>query len=410
MRKTGYTLIDLLENDDFISFVHHSTKESHAYWNNLIKRGKIDRNDYELALCYIREMSVSKDLLTENEIKDMWLNIKIGNKKHIYNKRRRVYLLSSSIAASIFIAGILLFQQLVKTGNLSIGTANKMEIENVPKPDSTGDDILVLLSDNNQIAVKGNHTEIKYNDKGEAEINSQKTEMPKGKKTIDMSATYNQVIVPKGKFSSLILSDGTKLWLNAASRVVYPPVFEKTKRKIFIEGEAYMEVTTDEKRPFIVKTKQMEVKVLGTSFNINVCEEDESQTVVLVSGSVTIKTNNEEKPVETELYPNQLFNLRGDKIEVQNVNAKDYISWKEGYYIFKSETLSHILNRLSNYYGVAIDFDDIIGNMHYSGKIDLKEDIDRVLGGLSYTAPIDYQKKNDIYYLSFINKPLSPME
>lgn len=405
MRKTAtYTLEDLLENDDFISYAHHPTKESHNHWLGLIRKGKVNQHDYELALDYIKKLSESNDSLAEDEVRDIWLNVRIENKKYTYTRHRRLYLLISAIAAAILTAGFFLSRQLIKTEEPTIMIAeSSLKIEDVSKPDLKGDDIQVILSGNNSIAVKDNHSEIKHNDKGEAEINSQKIEEMTDRATTEEPATYNQVIIPKGKFSSLILSDGTKLWLNAASRVVYPPVFEKTNREIYIEGEAYMEVSPDKDRPFTVKTKQLDINVLGTSFNISAYEEETSQTIVLISGSVTVKTKNEQKSVETILSPNQLFLLTGEKTQIRNVNVKNYISWKEGYYIYKSETLAHILNRLSNYYGITIEFDDVVGNMRYSGKMDMKEDIESVLGGLCYTAPIEYQQKNDIYYLSLMN-------
>lgn len=405
MRKTAtYTLEDLLENEDFISYAHHPTKESRNHWLSLIRKGKVNQHDYELALDYIKKLSESNESLAEDEVRDMWLNVRIENKKHTYNRYRRLYLLVSTIAAVILIAGFFLSRQLIKTEEPTVMIAEScLKIEDVSKPDLTGDDIQVILSGNNSIAVKDNHSEIKHNDKGEAEINSQKIEEMTDQTTTEKPATYNQVIIPKGKFSSLILSDGTKIWLNAASRVVYPPVFEKTKREIYIEGEAYMEVSPDKDRPFTVKTKQLDINVLGTSFNISAYEEETSQTIVLISGSVTVKTKSEQQSVETILSPNQLFLLTGEKTQIRNVNVKNYISWKEGYYIYKSETLAHILNRLSNYYGITIEFDDMIGNMRYSGKMDMKEDIESVLGGLCYTAPIEYQQKNDIYYLSLMN-------
>lgn len=395
-----YTFVDLLENEAFISFVHYPTKESRNYWYALIKNGTISRNDYELAQYYIKQLSESDEHLEDEELKDMWINIRIKNKNHLRKKQQKQYLLSSSLAitASLLIVGFILFRNLTATDRPDTVVENRTNIENVSRPDVTSDDIQVILSDNNRITVKDNNTEIKYNDKGEAEVNSQKIE-ESIKQTTANQIAYNQVIIPKGKFSSLTLSDGSKLWLNAASRVVYPPVFERKKREIFIEGEAYIEVTPDENRPFIVKTKQMDVRVLGTSFNISAYEEEKTQTIVLVSGSVTVEAKNK----ETKLSPNQLFSLAGENSQVQNIDVRDYISWKEGYYIFKSETLSHILKRLSNYYGVAIEFDHMVGNMYYSGKMDLKEDIERVLGGLCYTAPIEYQQENDVYYLSFIN-------
>lgn len=413
MRKdTPYTFTDLLEDDDFISFVNHPSKEGYAYWNNLIRRGKVDRDDYKLATHYIKKLAEANPIFTEDDIKDMWLNIKIENKKKDRNKHKRFYLFLTHIAiAGIFIIGAFLFLQYQKTENTPVTIAeNNIGIENVAKPELTGNDIQIVLSNNDRITVAENHSEIKYNEQGEAEINSQAIEKSTQQENTEKKNTFNQVIIPKGKFSSLILSDGTKLWLNAASRVVYPPVFDQEKREIYIEGEAYIDVVPNKNQPFIVKTKQMEVNVLGTSFNISAYEDEKAQSVVLVSGAVTIKTENDQQVTETQLSPNQLFTLTENETKVQTVNTKNYISWKEGYYIYKSEKLSHILNRLSNYYGIDIEYDDRIAGMRYSGKMDLKEDIERVLRGLSHTAPISYWKENNIHHLSFNDKKELPME
>ncbi len=84
----------------------------------------------------------------------------------------------------------------------------------------------------------------------------------------DEEHSFNQLIVPNGKRSTLALEDGTKMWINAGSRVIYPNKFKKNKREIYVDGEVYMEVARDEERPFVVKTNMLDVQVLGTSFNV----------------------------------------------------------------------------------------------------------------------------------------------
>jgi ferric-dicitrate binding protein FerR (iron transport regulator) len=213
---------------------------------------------------------------------------------------------------------------------------------------------------------------------------------------------YNQVIVPQGRHTSLTLSDGSKLWLNAASRVVYPPVFDGKQREIYLEGEAYLEVTPDANSPFTVKTKQMEIKVLGTSFNVSAYDDEASQTVVLVTGSVSVRTGEQADRI-TEMTPNQLFRVSGTETQLHSVKVENYISWKDGIYLYRDEKLSLILKRLSHYYGVTIHYAPEVGEMRFTGKLDLKSDAERVLNGLSNTAPVRCRKENNETFNLYTN-------
>jgi ferric-dicitrate binding protein FerR (iron transport regulator) len=318
--------------------------------------------------------------------------------KTVHQKKnsRRIYLLIAASAACVLaLVGIFLFQHSVEEPPVLIAQ-NELKIENIARPDTMGDDIQIIFSEENKITLKEKRAEIKYNDKGEAEVNS--NVVTQAIDTTEQQETYNQIIVPKGKHTSLTLSDGTKLWLNAFSRIVYPPVFHKEKREIYIEGEVYLEVTPDKERPFIVKTNQMEVRVLGTSFNVSAYEDETSQAVVLVSGSVFVKTK-AHADKETELVPDQLFKLTGTETQLLTVKAANYISWKDGIYIHKDENLALILNRLAHYYGITVQFSPEVGAMKFSGKLDLKDNPERVLSGLSNTAPLQCRKQDDVTFL-----------
>lgn len=394
-----YTLDELLEDNRFIAFSHHPSEEDEQYWMELIEQGKLKQEDFELGCYYIRTLINSNDSLTHTELSDMLDNILIENKKAKKPKNRSFYMVAA-IAASIALLTGMYYFFTIPEEEIDTLAGNTFDISRLEKPDYNHTDIQVVLSENKTVSIKENNTAISYNDKGEATINSQ---------TIDQSVdspdsnAYNQVIVPKGKHSSLLLSDGSKLYLNAASRVIYPPVFDKDKREIYLEGEAYLEVEHDGKRPFIVQTNQMRVKVLGTSFNISAYEDEVSQTVVLVNGSVSVQTNQAEAN-ETLLKPNELLSLTGNQMVIRTVDTGKYVSWRHGFYQYDRERLALIFKKISDYYGIIIEFEPEVGEMRYAGKLDLKEDVERVLNGLTFTAPIQYEKKNGIYYLR-LNQP-----
>lgn len=392
-----YTMEELLQDDYFISSVNHPTPESSAFWNSLLQEGKIKVKDYELASFFIQYVQTSKKSLLPGETTDMWAKIEAGNKKRLQRKIHRLYIGCAVAACLVILISLSFFSQLDTTRNKAIAS---VQIENTAHPISNSNDIQIIFSDKKQIALQDTHTEVKYNDKGDVNVNSKTIEQGNSQSNDNAVTPYNQLIVPKGKHSTLTLSDGSKLWINASTRVVYPATFSEKQREIYIEGEVYLEVAHDTQRPFIVKTSNMAVKVLGTSFNVTAYKEETTQTVVLVSGAVNIKAKDEK---EVLIEPNQLFSYSEAGNKIQTVNAQNYIAWKDGMYIFESEDLSVILNRLSRYYGKSIQYDTSIAKLKCSGKLDLKDDVKKVLTGLTQTAPICYQQQNDTYYVCSTN-------
>lgn len=213
------------------------------------------------------------------------------------------------------------------------------------------------------------------------------------------SAVYNELIVPYGKRTLLTLSDGSTIWVNAGSRLIYPFAFENDKREIYIEGEAYLEVTPDKKRPFTVKTKEMEVRVLGTKFNVSAYENEAEQRVVLVEGSVEAGRADRKKNVV--LKPDQLYTLSGGNESVSEVDVTAYISWVHGLYVFESEPLPAILSRLTRYYGINIGYEPSLGQTTCSGKLDLKDDLQELLRGLADAIPAGYRQLADGSYFFY---------
>ena len=214
--------------------------------------------------------------------------------------------------------------------------------------------------------------------------------------------------MPKGKHSTLLLSDGTKLWVNAGAHVIFPVSFKGDKREIYVDGEVFLDVTRNEGNPFVVKTDRMAVEVLGTSFNVKSYAHEEADDVVLVTGSVHVRTETGRK---AELIPNQRFRCTsaGD-MDIQTVDVYDYISWKDGLLQYKKERLSVILQRLSDYYGKPIQWEPELERLTCSGKLDLKDDMEKVLSGLTRMIPVKFVKQDDCYYFSVTPLNSKPME
>jgi hypothetical protein len=399
-----YTVADLLEDERFISSVNHPSPENEAFWAALREEGRVTDEDYELARYCIRSFHISGKTLTSEEAADLWANIRMetARRKVAGHKHVLLHWILPAAACALAAVGWFVFQPSTADRALLATEIPPSKIEDVARPDSVGRDIRIIFSSEESMTLKEKTAEIRYNEKGEAEVNSHIVSQSVKPAAETSRAVYNQVVIPPGKHTSLTLSDGTRLWLNASSRVVYPPVFDGEKREIYLEGEAYLEVAHDAARPFTVKTSRMEILALGTAFNVSAYDGETAQTVVLVSGAVSVKTGKETGLV-TEMAPNQLFRVAGPETQLRNVTVENYISWKDGLYIYKDEALSLILKRLAHYYGTTIHFSPEAGALRFTGKLDLKNDVERVLNGLSNTAPVRCRKENNEAFYLYIN-------
>lgn len=200
--------------------------------------------------------------------------------------------------------------------------------------------------------------------------------------------------VPKGGEYKIVLADGTKVWLNAETNLRYPSAFDEQQRLVYLEGEAYFEVTKDSIRPFIVKTDKMDIEVLGTAFNVSAYPEEETYKTTLIEGKVNI---NEHSGNQQVLHPGQQFNLSIHKLEskVLQVDTKLATDWKDGKYIFQNENLEDILKQLSKWYNLEYEFsNDTLRKMKYSGSAYKNEPIKKLLDAISLIRPIEFKIKN----------------
>ncbi len=154
----------------------------------------------------------------------------------------------------------------------------------------------------------------------------------------------------------------------------------------------------DPGRPFTIRARDMEVQILGTQINIQAYQDDNQQTVVLVTGAVSVKKKGGEKA--QRLIPNQMITITEKDINVRTVNVLNYTSWKDGYYQFKNEKLQTVLDRLSKYYGVTIECDPKAAGLHCSGGLFYQDDILQILDGVCLSAPVRYEMKEDKYIFS----------
>jgi ferric-dicitrate binding protein FerR (iron transport regulator) len=198
------------------------------------------------------------------------------------------------------------------------------------------------------------------------------------------------------------LSDSTVVWLNAGSRLIFPSKFSGPQREVLLFGEAFFDVTRIEKIPFVVKTSSIEVKVLGTEFNVSAYPEDNTVQTVLKEGSVSIRRNNSGIfESDIVLKPNQmaLFNKNTQNSKVYNVDAAYYTIWVKGLLSFDDQDFSRIIKKIERYYNIQIRYTDpLVGLQKISGKLDLNKNLEEVFEYLAKVSSTEIRKIDNNNY------------
>ena len=197
----------------------------------------------------------------------------------------------------------------------------------------------------------------------------------------------NKIIVPTGGEYNLILSDGTWVYLNAESVITYPQKFVGEKREVTLEGEAYFQVTASKEHPFIVKTKDMDVLVTGTEFNVKAYPDELNVQTTLLRGKVAVFAGIDKKE-KIEIEPNQQaeWSRENVKLQVREVDPDLFVAWKNGQFLFRQDRLEDIMKTLARWYDMEVFYlDESIKNMAFAGKLDRSEDITPILNVLRAT-------------------------
>ncbi len=241
-------------------------------------------------------------------------------------------------------------------------------------------------------------------------------------------SVYHEIIVPSGEKSQVLLSDGTKIWLNSESKLKYPGNYKNSKRAVFLEGEGYFEVSKQNGANFTVYTQEIKVEALGTKFNIKSYPGDKTIETTLVEGSVKVEHSGRKnkfprvilKPNERFVYtkfagddkgqeiadnkknsPAQ-FTVRPGLISVSSVNTENITCWKDYLLVFDNETLEEIAVKMSRWYKVKVNIlDDDLRNHRFTGKFINNETIFNVLEAIDLTTPIEYTMADNEVNIGF---------
>lgn len=325
----------------------------------------------------------SQERMTAEEREKLWQRIDTSFTVSDRKKRHRLYLYSGVAAC------IALFALCIPLAYFYLGEAPKQQTARqllpVDCPESVEESVRLISSSGEELLFDGEEPEIVARDH-HSEASATQPVHPE-------CLAQNKIIVPPGKKSYLKLEDGSRIWINSGSTVVYPDRFAEGKREIFVSGEIFADVSRDEQRPFVVRTASLQVEVLGTEFNLSAYSEDSQQSVVLVSGKVKVNTPSGQA---LTLKPNSRLSLLGDQAGIDtNIDVHDYICWKDNFLVLNDMRFSDLALRLNRYYGCDIRVDTDLRDRVLSGKIDLKNSLEVVVQSLSISLKYDYEIQNN---------------
>ena len=261
----------------------------------------------------------------------------------------------------------------------------------------SGDPVLkgkIILSNGLVHEFDTEQTIIKQSATGKVTINSDTIQNLPAEKVLAM----NQVIIPYGQRSEITLADGTHIWLNSGSQLSYPTEFTGKTREVLLSGEAFFDVTPNPAKPFYVITRDIKIRVLGTSFNVSAYDEDVTAQTILVTGKISAGKNNlfaqtiDLVPGERMVYEKSSENILKD-----NVDVKLYASWVNGYLIIENMPITEVLRKVQRYYNQSISTGEGLEKITFSGKLDLKDDITDVLANISFASSVNVSENNGTF-------------
>ena len=329
-------------------------------------------------------------ICSDNTIREKIYNYKNSDAEQAFNdflkarkqrSNRRIYyrfLSGAAVIAICFGFWALIRIQEQETQNLQV-TETEQQLSDMPanKP-------VLTLGDGTRMNVWGDNLYFKETEKGQKimlgdSLLSQKEDSI----TAD---SYNTLEVPLRCDFNFTMSDGTRVWINAASTLKYPAKFAADSRTVYASGEIYLEVAKDAGRPFYVVVDGITVKVLGTSFNIRAYADENDTKVTLLEGKIGAQINDK----EYTLTPGK--QLKRDKTfgetSVRTVDPAEIVSWTRGYYIFKKARLQEVVNTLKNWYGVNIMLSSGASDIIYTGVVNKEEKLEVFLRRLEEVSNV----------------------
>lgn len=352
----------------------------------------------------IRGESIAKRLKLEDEINRTTsfdeVHKEISGKLLAGKRQKRYFVIGGSVvAASVVVACMLLIFGLEKQQKESSPVlAGQEKVEISPAKGK----VMLVLENGKQINLSNSLPDTLH-------LSSVAMIGEKGKLSYRMTAdslpveeVIHKIVTTVGGDYQLVLSDGTKVWLNAESEIDYPIEFLGDKREVFLKGEAYFEVAPDPEKPFIVKTTSMQTRVLGTSFNINAYENEPNVYTTLLTGKVEVMLNKRGNTSPVVLKPAMQLKLdkeSGD-FSVEKVRVEEITAWRYGVFMFAEDDIEVVTRMLSRWYDVKFVFDGERKGPHtFSGRMSKDDKLNEILKMLTLTGGPEFKIEGNTVHI-----------
>jgi len=396
---------DFLLDDEFVRRVQDEFG-SEEYIAGLKAQFPTQASNIDLAINVLEVMKNKQVYSTQEQRLKVWSEIERSylksrniNKNPLYFKINRRFVRDLLRVAAVLVV-------LFGIGNLAYYYTGSKVVDNSPiirfasstKVDYTKSQL--ILSDGKKIEVTAGNSKITYSPDGSSVNVNDSSSIVQD----IQNDKFNQMIVPYGKYATLKLSDGTKVWLNAGSRLVYPPTFRGKYREVYLQGEGYFEVTKNAIKPFHVKTDRMKIEVLGTKFDVQAFSDDETHCAILLEGKISLSSPQtaiiaKEQVILKQSERGVYSGISNRFITEEISHPENYIAWTYGYINFNKEPLESVLKRISRYYNIKIQLRSGMESFQISGKLDLKEDSERVLKGIAIISKMKLFKEEGGYLI-----------
>ncbi|RPD41828.1 FecR domain-containing protein [Chitinophaga barathri] len=282
----------------------------------------------------------------------------IGAPKVVHLRRRRTWLAAASILVLLAAGGLYLFT----ADNTEVPKLASTPDITAPKDIAPGSSKAVLtLTDGSTITLDSAGNQVIHQGQTLVQLNNGRLEYDTD--NIGQAVGYNMLAVPRGGQFTIVLPDGSRVWLNSASKLRYPTAFTGEKRLVELEGQGYFEVQKDAEHPFIVKTKSLDVEVLGTGFDVMAYPDEKSINTTLVEGAVRVK--------DVMLKPGQQARMEYSTgcIYVEPADIQQVIAWKTGFFEFDDANLAEIMRQASRWYDIDIVMNTTGKDKAFGGRI-----------------------------------------
>jgi hypothetical protein len=398
MKKMTTKEQKLIENPVFLKWVYHNNPWVEVHWQKFLAEHPEEKGGILAFKAQLSDLKFLDELLNPSEKSQLALNIQEQIAREITKKRKLTVVYSlmkyAAVALLFFAIGGL---QVYFFMNKQDKALQFVEISE-PVPTSAKGPVLITSKGENVQLLHSNST-IDYTHKEVIILNEDSI----AKSSSDNANALNQLVIPYGNQSKIVLSDNTTVWLNAGSRLLYPTTFNGKTREVILHGEGYFEVSSDKEHPFIVKTSILDVRVLGTKFNVSAYAEDNVVQTVLKEGSVAIRKKDAGLfDKDLIIKPNEMasFNKTTSNTNIYKVDADYYRLWTKGLISFEDADFIRVIKKVERFYNVSVRFaESSKETIRISGKLDLKQSQKEVMEYLAKVSLSKIEQESEYKYI-----------